>query len=112
MGSMNMGSCGGGASDCGCGGSCGGGGSSPSETSGHDPNDPPVGAPEPSGSCGGSCDGQCDDCQGSKRVTGLNWGRLQASSNLGMSNFWREATIGDSFARTTGEIFPPPLLRA
>jgi hypothetical protein len=94
-------SCGGEGDACECGGTCGGSVSTtPGEgNSGTWPTD-----------CSGTCDSGCDNCLERKRVTGLNWGKLQADSGSGMSNFWREATIGHTFRRATGENLPSPLL--
>lgn len=104
-----MGSCGGGASVCGCGGSCGGA-PSPPAASGHDSDAPVALDPHHTGSCGGRCSGKCNDCLEGKRVTGLNWGRLQANATPGASEHWRQAIIGDTFNRTTGEVLPFPIL--
>ena len=95
--------------DCGCGGVCGGAAPS-SAAEGGGCGDSSIAAASPSASCGGSCGGECADCTERERVGALNWGRLQANSNLGMSEFWRQATIGDIFNRTTGESLPFPLL--
>ncbi len=89
--------CGVGGGDCGCAGTCRGG---------------PAGAAPPAseGPCGGTCGGKCDDCADRARAGALDWGRLQANSNWALSEFWRQATIGDTFSSTTGENIPLPLL--
>ena len=91
------GSCGGSRGDCGCGGSCGG-------------RSPGPDRPALAEHCGGSCGGKCDDCGDRTRAEAIDWGRLQANSNQGLTDFWRQATIGNTFLRTTGEVLPAPIL--
>ena len=52
---------------------------------------------------GGSCGGKCADCGEATRANAMVWARTQADTHPGMSEFWRQALIEDSYQRTTGE---------
>jgi len=90
-------SCSGGGGDCGCGGSCGGG----------SPVAVPPASPEP---CGGECGRDCGTCTDRTRAGAITWGLAQADSRPALPAFWREALLGDTFQRTTGEVLPFPIL--
>ena len=62
--------------------------------------------------CAGTCGGESTSDARRVNADALNWGRFLADSSPCLSPFWRQALIGDTLRRTTGETISSPLLGA